>query len=555
MKLITCFIWLFFFVVSMALTAQEETIINTEAVISIKPAEKVNTKHLEFAPQYYGDGIVFVHAKDQEKFIDRKIGTPYFEIMYSDLGGDGMPIRSVNFSSNIRTKFHEGPASFNKDQDVIYFTRSNYSNGQEIKGADGKAHMKIYSAQKGPEDWLEITEVPFCSDDFDTWGPALSPDGNAMVFVSNRPGSLGGMDLFISSQNDGAWTEPVNLGSAVNTDGNEAFPFWHPSGVLFFAANKRPEKGMGGFDVYAVTITPDGVVSDPVILPAPINSKWDDLTFICDEAGTSGFFASSRKGGKGKDDLYRFEADPGILNTIASAESEIPVAGNTTQEGIPDCVPIEAFIVDHDSGEPIPGAVVTLQDTCNNITRIFGSDEQGLYADCHKPGCSYKIFVEKEGYHDQHSIIVPVAGNARTTIFMHKVALVESPEDVKEGDTIVLKNIYYDFNKSAIRKGDAVELAALVNLMNERADMKIELQSHTDSRGSAGYNMELSERRAISAYEFLISRGIKKQRVRIRPMGETALVNGCSDGVECTEEQHQENRRTEIHVLQSDSGM
>ena len=650
-------------------------IVNQEVSISILPADRINTRFLEFAPMYYEGGIIFVHARDQDKFIDKAIGTPYFEIMYSDLGPDGMPLRSYNFSSNIRTKFHEGPASFNADFTKIYFTRSNYSNGQEIAGSDGKAHMKIYSADKGLEDWENISELPYCTDDFDTWGPALAPDGKAMVLVSNRPGGYGSMDLYISRFENGVWSEPVNLGPGVNTSGREAFPFWHPAGVLFFASDGL-DAGPGRFDIYAVKISEEGVKSAAEVLPAPVNSKYDDLTFICNQDGTSGFFASSRKTGKGKDDIYSVVCRPGlfafdtdemflasrqfhvvdavtgepvagaslwwlpvdeygmsreagslvrrevntadgrkkiilekhnippvtVLDPAARADSqgradiristrenallwvaapgyfdqkeswkaEQPGSGATepievfltpeetgefvATDGNAECITVTTLSLDKSSSQPVDGARVTLRDTCNGITRIFSSDSLGIYTDCLKPDCVYRAVVNADGFAELSFDIIPAGRKAGTTVLLDPLGLEERADKLKTGDVVALRNIYYDFNKSAIRKNDADELESLARIMIRRPEMRIELRSHTDSRGTEQYNMELSERRAVSAFEFLVSRGVEASRIELKPMGESRLINHCTDGVDCTDEEHQQNRRTEFVVLTIDNG-
>ncbi|MDX1408581.1 MAG: hypothetical protein R3330_10625, partial [Saprospiraceae bacterium] len=255
--------------------AQSVPFLNLGTEVTLTPADRINTKFLEFAPSYYSTGIIFVHARDQDKLIDLKLGMPFFELMYAELGPDGLPGRSVNFSPNIRTRFHEGPACFSPDQSTIYFTRTNTNNGQEVAGQDGQGTMKIYSAVKGAEDWEQVEPLWFCSDDYSVFAPTVSADGTKMIFTSNMPGGYGGMDLYLSYFEFGDWSEPVNLGVTINTALDEAFPYLHRSGVLFFTSEGHGS--MGGLDIFASLLVDDHPTT-PVNLGAPFNTKKDDLT-------------------------------------------------------------------------------------------------------------------------------------------------------------------------------------------------------------------------------------------------------------------------------------
>ncbi len=652
------------FCASLLCTMKGQEFLNLQADIQLQPASNINSKHLEYAPIYYGPGIVFVHAKEQSEWIDRKLGMPFFELMYSELDPDGMPGKSRSFSATIRTRFHEGPTAFSNDETQVYFTRSNTSNGQNVVGADKRTNLKIYVADKGPEDWMNPREMPFCSDDYSVQSPTLSPDNQQIVFMSDMPGGFGGWDLYISDRYSGAWSTPVNLGPAINTPKNERFPFWHEKNVLFFSSDGHP--GQGGLDMFAALLQEDGVFSAPVNLGPKFNSRKDDLSFICDVEGTSGFFASSRREGLGKDDIYAFRSVPSIFSTFLletpvvdmvlkarDANSLVPVAGaavwvfpvgplgpeglteyfekstvatdsteilvfnlrsdvditsvlhSDVKGSIPlkldpaskyfiilladeyqpqelsllpssiekggemyidlhrklempatpnkDCLPAGALVLSKTRELPLTKVLVQVRSTCTGTIQVMETDAKGRFRTCLVPGCGYEVRLLKNGYLEQYYRYVPGTDPDDRTIYLAEVDLeARTMGPPVPGDVLVLDHIYYDFNKSAIRTGDAGELESLANMMLKYPAMTIELESHTDARGAADYNMELSQRRGESVLEFLSARGVSANRVSLKPMGESQLRNHCADGVPCTEEEHQLNRRTEIRILTVD---
>lgn len=646
--------------------AQEFLNLNTN--VTVQPASNINTKHLEYAPTYYGPGLVFVHAKPDDKAVDLRLGMSFFELMYAEFGPDGMPGKAVSFSPNIRTRFHEGPSAFTRDLKQVFFTRSNISNGQNVVGANKQTTMKIYLADKGPEDWENPRELPFCSNDYTVQCPTLSPDDQQIIFMSDMPGGYGGWDLYLSDRYSGTWSEPVNLGPTINTPKNERLPYWHAKGVLFFASEGHD--GMGGLDVFAVLDQKNGRFSPPVNLGPRFNSRQDDLSFICDEEGITGFFASARKGGRGKDDIYYFTSDQSIFSTSlleaslivdmslsvrdGSSLAPIPEAsiwifpigpmgpegldayfekvvlkddqGNerinlTLKEGVSrippyvtdikgkvpvelkadkdylimlyedqyqqrevtlrkesilggheyyidmdrkmelssgpvpnrDCFNAGALVLGATTQTPVPGVLVQVRSTCTGTVQVMETDSEGRFRTCLLPGCEYQVRLLKTGYLENNYRHLPGTDAEDRIVYFTEADLEARTGGTPEaGDVLILENIYYDFNKSAIRTGDARELESLAAMMKKYPDMTIELLSHTDSRGTEEYNMELAERRGVSVREFLMSRGVAASRVQLKPMGESQLRNACKDGVQCTDEEHQKNRRTEIRILTVD---
>jgi len=657
MKIITTYI--FCLMVSMAMS-QDTVYVCHHDSISLFPLENLNTKSIEFSPTYYQKGIVFVVAREKNRVLDPKTGQAYFDLMYADIGSDGITTKSENFSPNIRTQYHEGPSTFNHDGTELYFTRSNVSEGKGINDEEGQVQLKIFQATKGAEDWENITALPFSSDQYSVMHPALSYDGQYLVFASNMEAGYGGMDLYIVNRINGTWSDPVNLGSEINTKGNEVFPFWHHNGCLVFSSDGHP--GQGGLDLYVTSWNPDGLFKGIQHLIEPFSSSKDDLGLIVSADGTSGYMASDRKPTKGKDDLYRWTSPHSIfcLPPALPNEKEIIVMDENGQAidqgyvwiipmnqegpslhkehfttelvpkenkegafylrwGVTDTLSVETangisdaagkvtihpdkkltyvlvgqragyqpyvevipgdqfpssiqlkkisvdntpcmdtrFTVYNESGKvELNGAKINLSGSCLKDPLTFYTDEVGSVVKCLPKGCSLKADIMQEGYAQHAFTFTPLEADEHWKIYLKNSDKLTSPTaPITTGTMIVLDNIYYDFNKSVIRKGEAGELIALANILKQYPDLTIELTSHTDTRGTSDYNMELSEKRSASSKSYLVIQGIAASRIITKAAGESEPRNKCLDGVSCTEEEHQYNRRTEVRIINPAQGM
>ncbi len=623
--------------------------------VQVVNAKKVNTSNLEFSPAYYQNGIVFVTSQNKQGKKDRKIKETYFELFYADLDGNGLPLEPREFLVHLNTTQHEGPVTFDREGKVLYFTSNNINNLVQDENTKGVAHLKIYEARKGTQDWGHVKELPFSSDEYDCAHPTLSADGRKLYFTSNMPGGFGGMDLYFVEKSENGWGKPINLGKDINTEKNELFPFMHSSGNLFFSSNGY--QGAGGLDLFMIDISGRkwGQVTN---LGQPFNSPADDLGLILNPEGTKGYFASSRDGGTGKDDIYMFEAADGIWGrttpSILSATlkvfdsksknaidgAEIRVFEKTTEgfvsseddlfEGVlmpaeegstelvfklirkdagslnnPDLyadkkgeakydflgerrylllvtkegykstelvhstigneseavisVPMEKSFCSNLSGVVkneaddgfIPNAVIRVKSSCENKDEVFLTDDKGAFNICLQVGCDYTVIGIKENFFNSSVAI----NNLNSTNPLSKEIRLSPTTStmLSEGSVIVLNNIYYDFDKSFIRQGAAHELDDLYTVLSNYPSMRIELSSHTDSRGSSPYNQKLSQKRADSAKEYLVARGIEEDRIVAVGYGETQLRNECDDSVKCSEAEHQFNRRTEIEILKIDA--
>lgn len=623
--------------------------------IRLRNTTNINSTHLEFSPAYYQNGIVFASSQKAGKK-DKNIDETFFELFYSETDPNGEPLKARPFSMRVNSFLHEGPVTFDREGKKIFFTRNNIKKGLQKADSKKVTRLKIYQAEKGLYDWENIIELPFNDDEFSCAHPTLSADGTQLYFASDRPGGFGGMDIWVVKKNGNYWGEPENLGGDVNTSANEVFPFIHNSGNLFFASNGHG--GEGGLDVFMVNV--DAESFQIWNLEKPFNTTHDDLGLILNANGKSGYFASNRHGGVGKDDIYYFEAPNGIFGatvakTIASTISVIDARNNNSIEGAairifqkskdgflsgnnnlyeavlmpteegakelvfklirkdesllgepdrisdengkteftfdgekeylivvtkegfspkeimystigndiknviqirlekPTCALITGVVLNKIDNKPIPNSIVKIRNSCSGKEVELFTNEKAEFEYCAAYDCDFTIKAIKENY---KSDFVKIIGDDLNRPNLHRKILmtpVYGGPSIGAGTLIVLENIYYDFNKSAIRIGAAQELDGLVHMMKQYPSMVIELASHTDSRGEANYNIKLSRARAESAKQYLISKGIASERVRAVGYGEAQPRNKCVDYVKCTEEEYQFNRRTEVKVISIDA--
>jgi outer membrane protein OmpA-like peptidoglycan-associated protein len=282
-------------------------------LVEVQNAGRLNSTRLEFSPAFYKNGLVYVSSKNKNGRMDRKIKETFFELMFADIEPTtGMPLKMKPFSLELNSQFHEGPVSFSKDGNTIYFTRSNETNGVNHADNQGVTRLKIYTAVKEVEDWAKIKELPFNNNSYSVCHPSLSNDGTKLYFSSDMPGGAGGMDIYVVEKFGEMWSEPVNLIN-INTAKNEAFPFIHESGTLFFASDGYA--GLGGMDIYGADLKTNRVFN----LGKPFNSDKDDLGLILTPNAKRGYFSSNRLGGIGRDDIYIFDMQQGasILPTLS----------------------------------------------------------------------------------------------------------------------------------------------------------------------------------------------------------------------------------------------
>lgn len=497
----------------------------------------INSEYSDYAPSFDHKGnIVFASSRSKNSKLHEWNKMPFLDLFSSKINNNNISTQeSKKLKGKINTKFHESSTSFTKDGKTMYFTRNNFTNNKLGKSRKGVVLLKLYKATLSNEKWSNIEELPFNSDNYSVSHPALSPDGKQLYFASDMKGTRGKSDLFVVNiLPNGKYGKPKNLGDNINTEGRETFPYVSESGRLYFASDGHV--GLGGLDVF-VAITKDTGLYEIFNVGKPVNSPKDDFSFVLDEENNTGYFASNRRGGKGNDDIYSFRQ---------------------TEELITECREfLSGIITDNETNETIANANVTLLDTDGNIINEIKSDYDGAYnfeVDCDK---QYIIRVSIEGF-NPNDIIFKSKNTFETTnnvqiSFKKEKLLSTTSEPVNIGDDIVaplqLRTIFFDLDTDEIRSDAIADLQKVISVMKQNPNLKIEVRSHTDSRSSYWYNKKLSVKRMRATVRYIIRKGgINWRRIKGKAYGERRLINKCANGIPCTEEEHQENRRSEFIV-------
>ncbi len=471
-----------------------------------------------FSQVPYGDGIMF--TADKISFKNSKTanwtGRSYLDIYFSQKDQSGKWLSPMLLKGNVNGQYHEGPACFNKDGNVVYFTRNNYHKKKLTKSSKNENNLKLFKAELIGDKWKNVVELPFNSDEYSCGHPSLSQDEKTLYFISDMPGGAGGTDIYKSTFDGNNWSSPQNLGDVINTSGNEMFPYIHSDGTFYFSSDAH--NNLGGLDVF-MTYYDGNKWLQVENLNYPLNTSKDDFAFVLNDDNKTGFVSSNRD----RDDkIYEItKNDPSFI-----------VSGYVNQKGKP--------------AQVIDSSVIEITNLTENSREIIMTNKFGNYKARLKPTCEYIIKASKPMYFTvTQPKNISLTGKKKSENFTANFELdqiiIEKP--------IVLENIYYDLDKWFIRPDAAKELNRLVQLMNDNPTLNIELSSHTDSRAGDQYNLVLSDKRAKAAVQYLIAKGIDAKRMRWKGYGESKLVNQCKNGVICTEEEHQKNRRTEFKAI------
>ncbi|MEO8088409.1 MAG: OmpA family protein, partial [Bacteroidota bacterium] len=471
-----------------------------------------------FCPTAYKDGIVFVSDRSTES-APRKMyawtGKPFLDLYFSKQDKTGSWSIPEALKGDVNGVYHDGPAAFGNDS-TMYFTRNNYVKRKTKKDDDDVVKLKIYQSNWTGTGWSSLTEMPFNSDDYSTGHPALTKDGNTMYFVSDMPGGLGGTDLWMVSKANGKWGSPMNMGPQINTAYNEMFPSVYKDSLLYFSS--QGHLNMGGLDVFYASKNGTGW-NDPVNMGYPLNSSQDDFGMLMNDSANGGMISSNRANSL-QDNIYSFK-----INDLRFTLRGIAVMKNTQ-------APLEDVVVE-----------LLNKTTGKRESMTTGPDGTFMFKLDHNS--DFVVVGSKDNFFTNTETLTTIG---KTVSEDMEVTLKLEMEQIIINKPIVLENIYYDLDKSDIRPDAAAGLDKLVSIMKDNPGITIELSSHTDSRADDKYNMSLSQRRAESAVAYIIAQGVVNQRISAKGYGETKLINRCKNDVKCTEEEHQQNRRTEFKV-------
>lgn len=575
-----------------------------------------NTAAQEFSPTIYNNSLVFSSSRTVTGFSLRRYNRnklPFLNIYISKMKDDGSFSTPKQFRKKINKKYHDGPASFNKSGEMMAFTRNNYKK----KASDGSRNLEIFFAYYKDGKWSKPVPFQYNSKEYSMGHPFLSPDGKVMYFTSDMPGGMGGADIYKTSLNaDNSWSTPVNMGSLINTEGDEMFPFVSAQGNLIFASDGH--LGLGGLDLFITNPEQTKVLN----MGASLNTNADDFGFTADDKMQQAYFSSNRDGGEGNDDIYSamilkpfvfgkivkgtvFDKEGNVLanstvilsdskgekikslvtaddgkylfdvdvdkdfiligqkedyletaNILPAKTSDDEIQADLILEKKSD-LSLYGIVSDEKNKLLLEGARVVIVDQITNkrdtlITSNTGDFRKNLADKKLNDEGSFKFIIQKKGYFTKsldYSVVFKNQGQYDVSI-----SLDSSSDNKKDKFEIIQINpVYFEFDKYDISPEVAIGLDKLVLIMNKYPDMVIELESHTDCRANAAYNMSLSEKRAKLSVAYIKPRIVNPDRVSGKGYGESKLVNQCKCEGEmidpCAEEEHQLNRRIEFKVI------
>jgi len=480
----------------------------------------INTNKADFGTSFYGDKIVYASGKDSIKGHGRVYSwneQPFLTLYVSDRDTTtGAFISEQKFLPKAQTNYHNAAPAFSPDLKTAYYSANNVTKSDRLENdAKGTNNIELIKGQVQDGELTLPESVPFNNKNYSVGQPAVSADGKWLYFVSDMPGGLGETDIYVTEIfSDSKLGTPKNLGPTVNTTGREMFPYINDE-VLYFSSDGH--YGLGGLDVFTSKKTGDTQFAEPQNIGKPINSNLDDFAYIVSKDGAFGYLSSNRAGGKGDDDIY-------YVTHANNAPCGQLVTGR---------------VINKKTGQPIEGVAVKAQVNGSGYTDTSKAD--GTYIITIPCGTEAVV----EGKKPYYTTGKP---NEKGEIVLSKY------DDlvVKEGDVekVAINPIYFDFDKYYIRPQAAAELDKVVFVMQNFPDIVIKIESHTDSRGNDEYNMQLSDDRAKSTYSYIIAKGIAPERIEsVKGYGESRLINKCSNGAECSEEDHQLNRRSDFIIV------
>jgi outer membrane protein OmpA-like peptidoglycan-associated protein len=476
----------------------------------------LNTTQSDFGPSFVADEMWYsAFTQEEINKLSTGVNKDVFYNLYSsktDNDGNVVGTKSVQFEA-ISAGYHVGPVSYCANTQELFVTLSNFDHPDIRNKIYRKAdiRLKLITAKKVDGTWKVTEQFPYNDSIYSVGQPAISVTGDTLFFTSNMPGGKGLTDLYMSVRTNGKWGTPVNLGDKVNTEFDEMFPFFMDGSVLFYASNQG-NSGKEDFDVKY--ICKEGNSFSAPKIQNDFNTDQDDFGLIIHSNGKVGYFVSRREGGLGDDDIYK-----------------VTFTGEYN---------LELMVMDKKTMVPVPNPKVKFSD--NIVAALAGV----LLTRALPENSSVNATSEIEGYQNSSKTITTVGkpyGIIRDTIWVEKVEV---------GQKFVMENIFYDYDKWDILPESEVELNKLIAIMKDNPSWKVELGSHTDARGSDSYNEILSQKRSDSAVGYIINHGIGKDRIIAKGYGESQLVNHCKNGVECTDEVHRQNRRTEFKILEMD---
>lgn len=491
-----------------------KTWMNTPSRYEVNNMKVFNSRQSDYGLALYKNNGVIISSTREEatgKKLYGRIGEDFSDLFESTVDRRGKWGKLQVLTGDVNTGFNEGTATVNKNGTIMYFTRCSSKTGE----------CKIYMSRKAGNNWSKAEVVKVFGDTVNVGQPSLSKDQKKLYFVAdNAPGGQGGKDIWFMNKSRGDnWDEPINLGPQVNTESDEMFPYIHEDdNTLYFASDGHP--GMGGLDVFYA----EGSGTEwaqPVNMKFPINSGADDFAFIANARKDKGFLSTNRPGGRGSDDIWQWVLTPLQFN-------------------------LSGQVYDDSTRKALSGAEVKLIFVEDKSYIEAITDNRGMYTFKLREGVDYKIEVTRKEYFGDDTSLTTKG------LEVSKDFVINIPLKAVPIEEVTLNDILYDFNSDKLTAKSKENLKVLIDMMKKSENLIIAINSHTDSRGSDEYNLDLSQRRAQSVVNYLIENGIDSMRLQAKGFGETQLLNRCKNGVNCSDEEHQLNRRTTFKVVSTD---
>ncbi len=516
-----------------------------------------NTNGSEFAPSLWNGKLVFSSDTDVDikKKTDGGTGRSFYNIyaLKCVSGHCDTGFTKLTGTKQLNNKYHDGPCTFSADGKVMYFTRSRVKDGliskRSLSNKDSTVLLEIMVASDydtATKKFKTVVPFEYNSKEYAVAHPTVSPDGSKLVFTSNMPKGMGGSDLYLCSKAGGNWSAPKNMGTTINTEGEEVFPYWADDTTLYFSSDGHP--GMGGLDIYKCTwMSTSNSFTTPENIGAPINSSYDDISLALYSDGGSTYFSSNRPASIGGDNIYYYKKERIFL---------------------------QLNVYDSLTRQPIPEAKIEMHWDAQND--IASADAGGRYFTRLYPERRYDISLGKDNYNTSHLNVVATS-QLETDTIVRNVYLYQPPGRVPDKivgldpgplvkkvinimDTPGVRtfeinkiyevgHLYYDFNKADLKPEHKPYLDTILAQMRRNPTMRILLRAHTDCRGSVELNKDLSNRRALAVVDFLVKNGIERSRLEYIGLGFTEPTIQCPVCDQCTEEQHYLNRLLDFKVL------
>lgn len=491
---------------------------NEKTMYTVNSLATLNTDNSDFGA-YERDGkVYFVSARNESRKNYAWNDQPTLDVYMVNKVADDFDEPAL-ISGEVNSKYHEGTIAISPDGNTIYFTRNDYTDGDYEKSSDGIGQLKLYMATLINGEWDDVQELPFNDSEYSTGHPALSQDGKTLYFSSDMPGGFGMSDLYkVTVNGDGTFGEPQNLGANINTKGRESFPFVDDEGTLSFSSDGH--LGLGGLDIFYIDAGKSSL-SDVKNMGQPVNSAGDDFAYSYNKANKTGYLSSNR----GSSDMLVANDEIFRVGVIEIKELDLIVK-----------------VINSETGELIEDADVTIYNDSEVQVANQQTNEDGMTQFMLPGEKNYAVQVNADEYESNSASVTETGGE--------KVSLVVELDPIVKMITeeeVILNPIYFEFDKSNITPEGAMELDRLVAVMKKHETMEIFVRAHTDKRGPDSYNLDLSKRRAQSTVEYIVSNGIDASRISGEGFGENEPKVEC--GGNCSEEQYQENRRSEFKIV------